>query len=72
MTFKDKMQCVRHEKIHEKLNEAKPKTKEELITFTNETLDSLTRPMVRNVVGNIRKRCDLCIAEEGGHFDHGL
>ena len=33
MTFKDKMQCVRHEKIHEKLNEAKPKTKEELLNF---------------------------------------
>ena len=27
---------------------------------------------VRRIVGNIRKRADLCINENGGHFEHLL
>ena len=50
----------------------KPKTKEELISFVDEELNSLSRTMVRKAVGHLRKRCDLCIEENGGHFQHKM
>ena len=47
-----------------------PKDRDELINVVNEELNSLSRGMVRRAVGNIRKRCELCIEQDGGHFQH--
>ena len=47
-----------------------PKDRDELMSMVDEELDNLSRNMVRNAVTNIRKRCDLCIEENGGHFQH--
>ena len=54
--------------IEMRVKKRKPKTREELIDFVNEELNSLSRAMVRRAVGHIRKRCELCIEENGGHF----
>ena len=47
-----------------------PNNRDELISLVDEELDNLSRNMVRNAVANIRRRCDLCIEENGGHFQH--
>ena len=53
-----------------RVKKRKPENREELISLVNEELDSLSRSMVRRAVCHLRKRCELCVEEEGGHFQH--
>ena len=56
--------------IENRVKKRDPKNRDELIDFVNDELDNLTRPMVRKAIGNLRKRCELLVEQEGGHFQH--
>ena len=50
----------------------KPKTLEELTTTVENFFEQLGQDenLVRKIVGNILKRAEICVQQEGGHFEH--
>ena len=49
---------------------AKPETISDLKIVVENYFNSLTPEFVKKCVANIRKRAELCIMAEGGHFEH--
>ena len=53
-----------------KVKKRKPNNRDELISFVDDEINRLSRSMVRRAVGHLRTRCELCVQEKGGHFQH--
>ena len=55
-----------------KVWEAKPETIEELKVVVENFFSSLSKDFVKDCCLNIKKRAQLCINQNGGHFEHLL
>ena len=50
----------------------KPKTIQELKNVVENFFSSLDSDFIKKCVLNIKKRAELCLQEDGGHFEHLL
>ena len=50
----------------------RPETIVELRDRIAAVLDSIDRQMIRRAYSNFFKRCEACVSEQGGHFEHLL
>ena len=50
----------------------KPETIEELRQIVEEVAAMITGEVIQSVMANFRKRCEVCKAMEGGHFEYAL
>ena len=55
-----------------KVWEENPKTLDDLKTVVEDFFSSLPEDLVRRTVANIRKRAELCVKNNGGHFESEL
>ena len=54
------------------LRDVKPSSMAELVTTINDFAASIPSADVKKAVNNIMARADVCLAENGGHFEHNL
>ena len=58
--------------VMQQVRRIKPETIDELKAVVEDVVSSIPEEMIRKSVANLRKRCEACLAADGGHFEHFL